>query len=82
MVKKEDNSWTGYENGQVPFCSHGLPHKTTTNCSLLVCSFDLNKLNDPIVGSLVRSKSRVFNDFIWKFLAKLPIVPNLVRRVS
>ena len=42
-----------------------LRHKTTTKRSKFVFSFDSNnKLNDQIVGSLVRNRSRVFNDFI------------------
>ena len=41
-----------------------LPHKTTKLLTF-VFSFDLNnKLNDPIVGNIVRSEPRVFNDFI------------------
>ena len=40
-----------------------LPHKTTTKLLIFVFSFDFsNKLNDPIVERLFRSKSRVFND--------------------
>ena len=36
-----------------------------TKLLIFVLSFDLNnKPNDPIVGSLVRGKSRVFNGFI------------------
>ena len=53
---------------QYPFVLYNravLPHKTTTKLLIFVFSFDLNnKLNDPIVGSLIKSKSRVFNDFI------------------
>ena len=37
-----------------------LRHKTTTKVLLFVFTFDSN--NDPIVGSLVRNESRVFND--------------------
>ena len=63
-----NNSGTGYGYGQYPFVLYNravLPHKTTTKLLIFVISFDLNnKLNDPIVGSLIRSKSRVFNDFI------------------
>ena len=67
----------------VPFlfsCRFDTP-KTTTKLLTFVFSFDLNNmLNDPIVGSLVRRTSCIFNDFIvvkgqilWKFLAKLSI---------
>ena len=58
-----------------------LQHKTTMKCSKFVFSFDSNnKLNDQIIGSLVRNGSRVFNDFIvgvksyMEVLAKLPIL--------
>ena len=51
----------------------------TTKLLIFVYSFDSNnKLSDPIVGSLARNESRIFNDFIvgvksyMKFLAKLP----------
>ena len=68
--KEEDSSGTGYEDGQYPLVLYNravLPlfKKRTTNlkCLNFVFSFDLNnKLNDTIVGSLVRSTSRVFND--------------------
>ena len=62
MIKKEE----GYEDGQYPFVLYNravLPDKTTTKLLIFVFSFDLNnKLKDPIVESLVRSKLLVFND--------------------
>ena len=35
---------------------------TTTKLLIFIFSFDSNKLNNPIVGSLVGNGSRVFND--------------------
>ena len=69
MQKKEkENSETGCKDGQYPFVLYNravLPHKTTTKLLIFVFSFDLsNKENDSIVGSLVRSKSRVLMTFI------------------
>ena len=55
------NSGTGYEDGQYPFVPYNravLPciNLKTTKLLIFVFSFDLNnKLNDSIVGSLVRS---------------------------
>ena len=63
--EKEDNSGTGYEDGQYPFVLYNcavLRHKT--HFRLLV---DYNNgLNDPIVRSLVIKTGRVFfkNNFI------------------
>ena len=53
---KEDNSGTGYEDGQNVFVLYNRAVLPTTKLLIFVFSFDLNnKLNDPIVGSLVRS---------------------------
>ena len=60
MVKKEekeeDNSGTGYKDGQYPFVLYNravLPDRTTMKLLIFVFSFDLNnKLKDPIVESL------------------------------
>ena len=79
-----DNSGTGYEDGLYSFVLYNravLRHKTYDEITPFVFSFHYNnKLNDPIVRSLVTNGTRVFNDFIagvksyiWKFLAKLPI---------
>ena len=68
MVKKNNNSGTGYEDGPCPFVLLNravFGHKTTAK---LVFSFD------SIVWSLVTSKSRVCNDIVgvnqrrWKEL--------------
>ena len=55
MVKEEeDNSGSGYEDGQYPFVLYNhaaLTHKTTMQLLIFVFLFDLNnKLNDLIVG--------------------------------
>ena len=60
------------EDKQYPFCSlqpssvtvRFCDMKQRRNCSLLVFSFNYNKLNDPIVGSPFRNRVRVINDFI------------------
>ena len=83
MVKKEEeeNSGTGYKGRQYPIILYNrvvLLHKTT-KLLIFVCSFNLNnKLNDSIIGSLVRSHlflmiSIVRVNRICKFLVKLPI---------
>ena len=75
-----DNSGTGYEDGQYSFVLYNcavLRHQTYDEITPFVFSFHYNnKLNDPIVRSLVINGTRVFNDFIagvksytWKFLA-------------
>ena len=78
MIKKEKErrrrrrrrlrSGTGYEDGQYPFVLYNcavLRLETKTKLLPFVFQFDYsNKLNDPIVGSLVRNGYRIFNDFI------------------
>ena len=53
VIKEKDNSGTGYEDYSFILYNQAiLPHKTTKNYL-----FDLNnKLNNPIFGSLVRSR--------------------------
>ena len=63
MVKEEeDNSGTGYEDGQYAFILYNqvvLTHKTATKLLIFVFSFDSNKLNDSIVRVSLET-SRVF----------------------
>ena len=60
MVTKEDNSGTGYKDGQHPFFlyNHAVLRHKTTKVLIFVSLFNLNNnLNDLIVGSLNRNKS-------------------------
>ena len=61
--KKETYSGTGYEDEQYPFVFYNRSVKQRRNCSFLSSSsIATTKLNDPIVGSLVKDGSRIFND--------------------
>ena len=74
MVKKEekeeDNSGTGYKDGQYPFVLYNravLPDRTTRKLLIFVFSFDLNnKLKDPIVESLVRNDIHSWGQILYR----------------
>ena len=74
MVKKEekeeDNSGTGYKDGQYPFVLYNravLPDRTTTKLLIFVFSFDLNnKLKDLIVESLVRNDIHSWGQILYR----------------